>query len=281
MNNSLDLKSSYTPEYLWVCDPDVVSMDHIFPLPKYDKSQTINANFSKPKLLPAIEFKNEGGLKTLHTVLKSLVAYDSPNILSSSPTFHKLTQTSTPDFNRTLQNFGFELESSPVVNTTHSDLVFDSFIFSNNTGVASSKSPLFGPQQSPLPLEHTGPNLKVTLPVIKAHKITAKIEDGNKRIERKIKVSKPPSNQKPQKRSKHGCWTCRIRHKSCPENKPICSQCSRLNLQCDYSTTRPEYMRNPRLQKQKLQEIRIVTDALKRDLMKNCRKQSNCTNKSA
>ncbi|CCE87166.1 Piso0_005709 [Millerozyma farinosa CBS 7064] len=60
-------------------------------------------------------------------------------------------------------------------------------------------------------------------------------------------------------RSKSGCWTCRVRHKACPEERPVCSQCSRLDLKCDYSSTRPKYMTDPSLQANKLREIKDVT----------------------
>lgn len=66
-------------------------------------------------------------------------------------------------------------------------------------------------------------------------------------------------------RSKNGCWTCRVRHKACPEEKPRCSQCVRLNLKCDYSTTRPKYMTDPVVQASKLKEIKNITFKQKRN----------------
>lgn len=65
-------------------------------------------------------------------------------------------------------------------------------------------------------------------------------------------------------RSRIGCWTCRIRHKACPENKPVCDQCVRLKLVCDYSQDRPAYMSDPTLQKEKLKEIRDITNVQKK-----------------
>ncbi|ODV78963.1 uncharacterized protein CANTADRAFT_339491 [Suhomyces tanzawaensis NRRL Y-17324] len=65
-------------------------------------------------------------------------------------------------------------------------------------------------------------------------------------------------------RSKSGCWTCRIRHKACPEDKPQCGQCQRLNLSCDYSGTRPLYMHDPIQQANKLKEIRAITNFQKK-----------------
>lgn len=69
---------------------------------------------------------------------------------------------------------------------------------------------------------------------------------------------------KKRKRLKLGCWTCRVRHKSCPENKPECGQCLRLHLPCDYSSVRPQYMRDPESQAKKLEEIQSITVHAKR-----------------
>lgn len=65
-------------------------------------------------------------------------------------------------------------------------------------------------------------------------------------------------------RSKSGCWTCRVRHKSCPEDKDVCRQCRRLKLACDYSEERPLYMTDPVLQAIKLKQIRIITNQHKK-----------------
>ncbi|ORY87603.1 hypothetical protein BCR37DRAFT_2050 [Protomyces lactucae-debilis] len=39
-------------------------------------------------------------------------------------------------------------------------------------------------------------------------------------------------------RTKSGCWTCRERKVKCDEQKPICSTCSRLGLECAGYTSR-------------------------------------------
>lgn len=44
-------------------------------------------------------------------------------------------------------------------------------------------------------------------------------------------------------RSRRGCWTCRLRHKACPEDGSPCSACSRLNIRCDNDQTRPDTCR--------------------------------------
>lgn len=77
-------------------------------------------------------------------------------------------------------------------------------------------------------------------------------------------------------RSKSGCWTCRVRHKSCPEERPRCSLCVRLNLKCDYSSIRPKYMTDPVQQENKLKEIRSITYRQKKNkaIMKKHSRQS-------
>lgn len=65
-------------------------------------------------------------------------------------------------------------------------------------------------------------------------------------------------------RSRKGCWTCRIRHKACPENKPVCKECVRLGLTCDYSQERPSYMSSDAEAEKKLRQIREITSRCKR-----------------
>ncbi|KAG7813475.1 hypothetical protein KL921_001021 [Ogataea angusta] len=66
-------------------------------------------------------------------------------------------------------------------------------------------------------------------------------------------------------RSKNGCWTCRLRRKRCPEQRPVCSECVRLGLECDgYSSERPSFMRNANAAKGKMEEIKIITLAKKK-----------------
>ncbi|EMG48424.1 Structure-specific endonuclease subunit SLX4 [Candida maltosa Xu316] len=91
---------------------------------------------------------------------------------------------------------------------------------------------------------------------------------GNKTRKRKYFNSSDDSamdiKRKTGGRSKTGCWTCRIRHKACPEEKPECSQCVRLQLTCDYSEERPDYMLDSNLQEMKKKEIRAITNISKK-----------------
>ncbi|ODV97940.1 hypothetical protein PACTADRAFT_430 [Pachysolen tannophilus NRRL Y-2460] len=66
-------------------------------------------------------------------------------------------------------------------------------------------------------------------------------------------------------RSRNGCWTCRLRRKKCPEEKPLCSECSRLGLKCDgYNDERPIYMNNKKAAKKRMEEIKEVTNLKKK-----------------
>lgn len=61
-------------------------------------------------------------------------------------------------------------------------------------------------------------------------------------------------------RSRNGCWVCRIKHLKCDETRPVCSNCTRFGIQCDYSPNRPSYVSNSELRRQKLE----ATTSLKR-----------------
>lgn len=77
-------------------------------------------------------------------------------------------------------------------------------------------------------------------------------------------LNEPEKKRRLGPRSKSGCWTCRVRHKACPEDRPSCGQCIRLNLECDYLEQRPLYMYDPTTQAAKLKEIRAITNTQKR-----------------
>ncbi|GME99760.1 unnamed protein product [Ambrosiozyma monospora] len=66
-------------------------------------------------------------------------------------------------------------------------------------------------------------------------------------------------------RSKNGCWTCRLRRKRCPEQRPVCSECVRLGLTCDgYDIERPAFMKSESLAKEKMAHIKAITSAHKK-----------------
>lgn len=56
-------------------------------------------------------------------------------------------------------------------------------------------------------------------------------------------------------RSKKGCWICRIKHLKCDERKPVCHNCVRFDIKCDYSPERPDYVTDRELRRRKLDSI--------------------------
>lgn len=56
-------------------------------------------------------------------------------------------------------------------------------------------------------------------------------------------------------RSRSGCWICRIKHLKCDEHRPVCQNCTRFGIQCDYSPERPDYVSDKELRRQKLDTI--------------------------
>lgn len=62
-----------------------------------------------------------------------------------------------------------------------------------------------------------------------------------------------------------GCWTCRIRHKSCPQDGEECLSCIRLGLFCDRSVEKPKYMLNKESLKKVKRDIKERTDMARRN----------------
>lgn len=102
-------------------------------------------------------------------------------------------------------------------------------------------------------------------PETKSEREATKNSDKNAKRARRVGV-----------KSTTGCWTCRIRHKKCPEQHPICVECQRFQLSCHYSRSRPKYMSVPELRHQKLTEIRQVTRQQKSERLSKKQKLLNC-----
>ncbi|PYH42643.1 uncharacterized protein BP01DRAFT_376110 [Aspergillus saccharolyticus JOP 1030-1] len=56
------------------------------------------------------------------------------------------------------------------------------------------------------------------------------------------------------RRSRSGCYTCRLRRKKCDENRPRCSSCSKLDITCEYNE--PTWWRNVELRHVHMQRIK-------------------------
>lgn len=77
---------------------------------------------------------------------------------------------------------------------------------------------------------------------------------------KKIKKNNPAPSKKHKRknimaRSRTGCWICRIKHLKCDESRPCCNNCSRFGIQCDFSETRPAYVLDSNLRREKLDSI--------------------------
>ncbi|KAK3394679.1 fungal-specific transcription factor domain-containing protein [Podospora didyma] len=68
----------------------------------------------------------------------------------------------------------------------------------------------------------------------------------------------PTSKQKTQmhRRSRTGCYTCRLRRKKCDEGTPMCTACKHLGLQCEYK--RPMWWSNNDARRQHKDDIKMI-----------------------
>lgn len=57
-------------------------------------------------------------------------------------------------------------------------------------------------------------------------------------------------------RSKHGCWTCRLRKKKCDERRPKCSLCESHMITCHGYGPRPEWKDNAEAERALLKELK-------------------------
>ncbi|KAF2149829.1 hypothetical protein K461DRAFT_287613 [Myriangium duriaei CBS 260.36] len=64
------------------------------------------------------------------------------------------------------------------------------------------------------------------------------------------------TNSKQHKRSRSGCFTCRLRRKKCDEVKPSCKACKHLGLVCDYK--RPTWWGNSEARKHEKERIKDI-----------------------
>jgi hypothetical protein len=77
-------------------------------------------------------------------------------------------------------------------------------------------------------------------------------------------------------RSTTGCWTCKLRKKKCPEEKPACAVCRSLQLECGGYGPRPSWMDGGAKEKEKLvgirETVKEVTSRKKRAAMNSKRR---------
>ncbi|KAI9694871.1 MAG: hypothetical protein M1822_000487 [Bathelium mastoideum] len=57
-------------------------------------------------------------------------------------------------------------------------------------------------------------------------------------------------------KSYDGCWTCRLRKKRCDETRPMCRNCSALQITCHFGDEKPSWMDSGFGQKEKAEEVK-------------------------
>ncbi|KAL4885896.1 fungal-specific transcription factor domain-containing protein [Aspergillus karnatakaensis] len=71
---------------------------------------------------------------------------------------------------------------------------------------------------------------------------------GNRRTQPEPAPTSQPTRRtvvKSYRRSRSGCFTCRLRRKKCDEERPVCESCSKYGLRCEYKT--PTWWASPEL----------------------------------
>ena len=89
----------------------------------------------------------------------------------------------------------------------------------------------------------------------KSLKLSPKTSPGSSSDKRQAKPKEGDSS-KMHKRSRSGCFTCRLRRKKCDESRPVCRACRHLNVECEYK--RPQWWQHPdrrRKHKETIKEI--------------------------
>lgn len=172
----------------------------------------------------------------------------------------KKTDLLGKNFNKKIPKNKTLIANVPLVNKSNEDENSSNIIFNHQVGKNNNLSLLMTSSTS---------SLKLNSKIVNDFDFSLKNETRQTRSRRgtvdiKKQLYEPEKKRRLGPRSKNGCWTCRVRHKACPENKPTCNQCERLHLFCDYSEERPAYMIDPLLQATKLKEIRAITSQQKR-----------------
>ncbi|KAM7193868.1 Fungal specific transcription factor domain containing protein [Rhypophila sp. PSN 637] len=63
-------------------------------------------------------------------------------------------------------------------------------------------------------------------------------------------------------RSLVGCWTCRLRRKKCDESRPVCVNCSALEIECFFDDTKPEWMDGGKKQRERAEWLKLEVKRL-------------------
>ncbi|EPE07088.1 transcriptional regulatory protein pro-1 [Ophiostoma piceae UAMH 11346] len=68
-------------------------------------------------------------------------------------------------------------------------------------------------------------------------------------------------NAQMHRRSRTGCYTCRLRRKKCDEGTPLCTACKHLGLTCEYK--RPHWWSNNEARRQQKDHIKVIIKSKK------------------
>ncbi|KAK4206700.1 fungal-specific transcription factor domain-containing protein [Rhypophila decipiens] len=63
-------------------------------------------------------------------------------------------------------------------------------------------------------------------------------------------------------RSLVGCWTCRLRRKKCDEGRPVCVNCSALEIECFFDDAKPEWMDGGKKQRERAEWLKLEVKRL-------------------
>lgn len=83
--------------------------------------------------------------------------------------------------------------------------------------------------------------------------------------------TKSDSRSKMHKRSRSGCFTCRLRRKKCDEGTPVCRACRHLGVECEYK--RPSWWQHAEKRKQHKETIK--------DIIRNTKQSEKPSQKNA
>ncbi|KAI9729045.1 MAG: hypothetical protein M1828_000130 [Chrysothrix sp. TS-e1954] len=73
--------------------------------------------------------------------------------------------------------------------------------------------------------------------------------------------AKASDANKQHRRSRSGCFTCRLRRKKCDEGKPVCKACKHLNVECEYK--RPKWWSHPEQRRHHKDIVKNIIKATK------------------
>ncbi|EEH45196.1 uncharacterized protein PADG_01346 [Paracoccidioides brasiliensis Pb18] len=110
---------------------------------------------------------------------------------------------------------------------------------------------------APLSKAPTPPTKMISSELNPAGKVTKTSRKPSSKPQAKpAQSSSPKSAEKTHRRSRLGCFTCRLRRKKCDEGKSVCKACKNLKLKCEYK--RPMWWGNGdqrRMQKEAIKDI--------------------------